>query len=423
MRRGLAPAFFVCHWNGMSLNGFKITIIGAGIGGLAAALALRGHGACVRILEQSDAIREVGAGIQISPNGLRVLEALGLGEAFRAISVAGQAVSLRNFKRGDEVLRLDLTTLPAAQSYRFVHRADLIDLLAAEVRSKGVKIRLLQKVREVVPGKTPEIVLCNGDATEADLVIGADGLHSALRPALNAPKAPFFTGQVAWRAIVPNTIDHPAEARVHMGPGRHLVSYPLRGGSHVNLVAVEERLDWAAEGWSHVDDPANLRRAFSGFGGTVPDLLSQVDGPGLWGLFRHPVAPVWYGRGVALLGDAAHPTLPFLAQGANMALEDAWVLADALSGEGSADMADRLAAYQTRRRPRVQRVIAAASGNARKYHLRNPLVRGLAHTGLGVLGRLAPGAMLRQFDWLYGHDVTGRDVSAGGGVVGHNRVG
>lgn len=407
----------------MSLNGFKITIIGAGIGGLAAALALRGHGACVRILEQSDAIREVGAGIQISPNGLRVLEALGLGEAFRAISVAGQAVSLRNFKRGDEVLRLDLTTLPAAQSYRFVHRADLIDLLAAEVRSKGVKIRLLQKVREVVPGKTPEIVLCNGDATEADLVIGADGLHSALRPALNAPKAPFFTGQVAWRAIVPNTIDHPAEARVHMGPGRHLVSYPLRGGSHVNLVAVEERLDWAAEGWSHVDDPANLRRAFSGFGGTVPDLLSQVDGPGLWGLFRHPVAPVWYGRGVALLGDAAHPTLPFLAQGANMALEDAWVLADALSGEGSADMADRLAAYQTRRRPRVQRVIAAASGNARKYHLRNPLVRGLAHTGLGVLGRLAPGAMLRQFDWLYGHDVTGRDVSAGGGVVGHNRVG
>jgi salicylate hydroxylase len=388
----------------MDLNGLRITVIGAGIGGLAAALAVQARGATVRILEQAEAIREVGAGIQVSPNGLRVLEALGLGEPFRALSVAGQAVSLRDHRHGHEVLRLDLSSLPADQSYRFVHRADLIDLLAAEVRARGITIRLLQKVSAVQPGACPSLVLCNGDSTEADLVIGADGLHSVLRPALNGAVSPFFTGQVAWRATVPNSFDHPAEARVHMGPGRHMVSYPLRGGALVNLVAVEERRDWVAEGWTHVDDPAHLRHAFAGFGGTVPAMLAEVAAPGLWGLFRHPVAQVWQAQGVALLGDAAHPTLPFLAQGANMALEDAWVLADALAR--ASDMATGLHAYQQRRRPRVARVISVANGNARKYHLRNPLVRGVAHLGLGVLGRLAPGAMLRQFDWLYGHDVT-----------------
>ncbi|MBV7393428.1 FAD-dependent monooxygenase [Mameliella sediminis] len=387
----------------MELSGLRITIIGAGIGGLSAALALRARGAEVRILEQAEAIREVGAGIQISPNGLRVIEALGLGDGFRSISVAGQAVSLRA-SGGAEVLRLDLTRLPADQSYRFVHRADLVDLLAARARAQGIRVRLLQKVREITPGAVPQIALCNGDATSADLVIGADGLHSVLRPTLNGRAEPFFTGQVAWRAVVPNTVGHPAEARVHMGPGRHMVSYPLRGGDMVNLVAVEERRGWVEESWSHRDDATNLRQAFAGFGGVVPGLLAAVETPGLWGLFRHPVAAQWHGPGVALLGDAAHPTLPFLAQGANMALEDAWVLSDALASAQTLDHG--LANYQARRRDRVQKVITAANGNAWKYHLRNPLVRGVAHLGLGVVGRMAPGAMMRQFDWLYAHDVT-----------------
>ncbi|WP_420325434.1 FAD-dependent monooxygenase [Mameliella sp.] len=387
----------------MELTGRDITIIGAGIGGLTAALALRARGAEVRILEQAEAIREVGAGIQVSPNGLRVIEAIGLAEGFRSISVAGRAVSLRD-AGGREVLRLDLTRLPAEQSYRFVHRADLVDLLAARARAAGIRVRLLQKVLKVVPGTPARILLCNGDTTKADLVIGADGLHSVLRPELNGDADPFFTNQVAWRAVVPNTVDHPPEARVHMGPGRHMVSYPLRGGAQVNLVAVEERRGWVEESWSHRDTGDNLRAAFAGFGGLVPGLLAGADRPGLWGLFRHPVARVWHGEGAVLLGDAAHPTLPFLAQGANMAMEDAWVLADALSE--APDMASALATYQQRRRDRVARVIEAANGNAWKYHLRNPLVRGVAHLGLGVVGRLAPGRMLHQFDWLYGHDVT-----------------
>jgi salicylate hydroxylase len=386
----------------MALHGLNIAVLGGGIGGLAAALALRARGADVRVLEQADAIREVGAGIQISPNGLRVLEALGLGQGFRRISVPGQAVSLRDYRAGREVLRMDLSGLATGQEYRFVHRADLIDLLAGAARDAGVQIRLLQKARSVVPGPRPEVQLCTGDSVHADLVIGADGLHSVLRPVLNGPANPFFTGQVAWRAVVRNTVGHPNEAHVHMGPGRHMVSYPLRGGEFVNIVAVEERKGWVDEGWSHTDDAANLRRAFAGFGGMVPELLAHVSDPGLWGLFRHPVAEVWHGQGVALLGDGAHPTLPFLAQGANMALEDAWVLGDVLARSGAAGLDD----YQTRRRPRVSRAIETANGNAWKYHLRNPLIRGVAHLGLGLIGRVAPDKMLHQFDWLYTHDVT-----------------
>ncbi|EEX15520.1 monooxygenase, FAD-binding [Citreicella sp. SE45] len=388
----------------MALNGRRIVVAGGGIGGLAAALAFRQRGAEVLVLEQAEAITEVGAGIQVSPNGLRVIEALGLAQGLAARACKARAVVLRDGLSGEQVLRLDLGQLPEGQGYQFVHRADLVELLADAAREAGVRIRLLQKVRSVVPGQTPSLELCNGDSVGGDLMVGADGLHSVLRQALNGSASAFFTKQVAWRAIVPNTSAHPAEAQVHMGPGRHIVSYPLRDGSSVNLVAVEERSHWVDEGWAQEDAPENLRAAFAGFGGRVPEMLASVERVGLWGLFRHPVARSWHGEGVALLGDAAHPTLPFMAQGANMALEDAWTLAACLAAD--ADQARALELYQSRRRNRCERIVSAANGNAWKYHLRNPLLRGVAHRGLGLAGRLMPQRMLQQFDWIYGHDVT-----------------
>lgn len=387
----------------MTLERLDVVVIGAGIGGLAAALALRAHGASVTVLEQAGSISELGAGLQISPNGLVVLRALGLEPRLARDAVRGRAVVLREHSHGRQVLRLDLARLAPEQSYYFVHRADLIDLLADAARQSGVEIRLSQKVAQVVAGPSPVVVLADGSRIQADLVVGADGLHSVARAALNGADRPFFTGQVAWRTVVPNLSNLGAEANVFMGPGQHLVAYPLRGGDLVNLVAVQERQEWTREGWHHHDDPRNLRAAFAGFGGVVSDLLEQVGEVGIWGLFRHPVAPCWQQGGVALLGDAAHPTLPFMAQGANMALEDAWVLADCLTR--TSDVMRALSAYQARRRDRAVKVVAAANGNAWKYHLRAPL-RGPAHLALRLGGRLVPGRMVHQFDWLYGHDVT-----------------
>lgn len=195
-----------------------------------------------------------------------------------------------------------------------------------------------------------------------------------------------------------------------MGPGRHLVSYPLRGGTLRNIVAVEERTRWVDEGWAQRDDDLEVRLAFEGFSPRVRGWLDQIGDCWLWGLFRHPVAPVWGraapgapARGVAILGDAAHPTLPFLAQGANMALEDAWVLAATLAAEP--DLGVALAAYQAARAPRTARIVAAATANARNYHLRGPL-RTVAHLGLSAVSRFAPGRLLARYDWIHGADVT-----------------
>lgn len=392
----------------MSLVGQSVTIIGAGVAGLAAARALALRGAQVTVLEQADAIREVGAGLQISPNGASVLRALGLQDALDSASMRAEAVELIDGSDGEVVTRLDLAHLRPDQGYHFLHRADLIDLLLKGATEAGVTLRLLSRIGEVdLSGAAPVVVLESGERIETPLLIGADGLHSKVRTGLNAATQPFFTGQVAWRAVIPCEANARPVAEVHMGPGRHMVSYPLRGGTLRNIVAVEERAKWAEESWTLRDDSMDLRLAFGGFSPRVRGWLEQVEDPWLWGLFRHKVAETWVrpiGQGgVAILGDAAHPTLPFLAQGASMGLEDAWVLAESLATHDS--VAAALTAYQSKRKPRTMRIVAAANANARAYHLAG-LPRMIGHTGLRLLGRLSPGTMLSRFDWLYGHDVT-----------------
>lgn len=392
----------------MGIAGQEVSILGAGIAGLALARALALRGARVRVLEKADAIREVGAGLQISPNGGAVLRALGLGPALAAAGLRAEAVVLRNGAEGREVLRMDLMRLRPGQEYRLLHRADLIDLLHRGAVEAGAEIVLNRHVEEIdLTGGRPRLRLAGG-WEEVGLLLGADGLHSPTRAALNGLARPFFTGQVAWRAVIAAEPGAAPEAEVFMGPGRHLVSYPLRGGTLRNIVAVEERRRWAEEGWTLRDDPLEMRLAFEAFTPRVRAWLDRVEDVWLWGLFRHPVAPTWArvlpgGGAVAILGDAAHPTLPFLAQGASMGLEDAWTLARALDEAGP--LQGSLAAWQAARAPRCARIVAAANGNASAYHLREPL-RGLAHLGLRLGGRLAPGMALSRYDWLYGHDVT-----------------
>lgn len=387
----------------MVLLGREITVLGAGIGGLTAALCLAARGAQVRVIEQAEAIREVGAGLQISPNGFRVLEALGLGDALKADAVRSKAVVLRDYRDGAEIIRMPLEASPG---FYLVHRADLIEILANLVVEVGITLELGRKVDQVVleEGAKPQIRFADGSAEKADLLVGADGLHSSVRRAIHRPLEPFFTGQVAWRMVLPQAQPPEECAQVFMGPGRHLVTYPLRGGTARNIVAVEERQRWTAEGWSHRDDPTRVTRAFAGFTPRVRGWLESARDVHVWGLFRHEVAPVWHKGRAVILGDAAHPTLPFLAQGANLAIEDAWVLGTCLA-EASSDL-EAFALYQDLRLARTRRAVAAANTNAWAYHLPDGPLRLAAHSGLKILNRVAPAAPLRKFDWLYSADVT-----------------
>ena len=344
------------------------------------------RGAQVTVLERAGALREVGAGLQISPNAVRVITQLGLWPRFETISVGSRAVELRD-SVGRQVARLDLARHRPQDRFRLVHRARLVAMLEEAAREAGV---------EVVLGHEVE------DLPEVPLLIGADGVKSRLRRELNGPETPFFTGQTAWRALIPAEPDAAPMAQVFMGPGRHLVSYPLGHGLR-NIVAVVERPDWNDDGWSLPGDPADLRAAFARFGGPVPGWLDQVDSAGIWGLFRHPVAAHWQDGRRVLIGDAAHPTLPFLAQGAVMAIEDAWMLAACLDAD--ADQVAALARFQALRAPRCQQIVEAANANARNYHLRGP-TRAVAHAGLRAVSRVAPTRLIERFAWLYDYDPT-----------------
>lgn len=383
----------------MALKDLEIAVVGAGIGGLATALALRRTGARVRVLEQADELSEIGAGLQISANGMVVLRALGVvPQGSGGPGVRSDGTIIRDFRTGRRV-----TTMPppAVGPTYYFHRADLIDLLRSAAERAGVDLILGQQVTSCdARGGQPSVETVDGRTHYADVVVAADGGRSRLRNTLVRSGSPRFTGQVAWRATISGqNTDLDPRAVLTMGPGRHIVTYPIRGGSQINIVAVEERTDWREEGWRHQGDPEDLRRRFTEFGGMVADQLAAVETVHLWALFLHPVAERWQDGQLALVGDAAHPTLPFMAQGACLALEDAWVLAQCLAH--ASDPASGLVDYEVARKHRAQRVVAAASANARNFHYKSP-IRELAQLGLFAMGpRIA-----RRYDWIYGHDVT-----------------
>ena len=377
----------------MWLEGRDIAVVGAGIGGLAAAIALAQRRARVRVFEQAAALGAVGGGIQIAPNGVAVLEAMGLRDAAEARASLPQAVELVDH-RGRQVARVPLGQTIVARHgrpYWHFHRADLLAVLAAGAAEAGVGLSLGAAVTAVEPdGDGLRLAAAGGAAARR----GGGGGRRPVGPPGRAPRRPpgalhRARGLAGAGARRPGAARAVAPvARVTMGPGRHLVTYPLRGASVVNVVAVERREAWAEEGWSTRDDPANLRRAFAGWDGAAGALIAAIEECLVWGLFDHAPLAAWVDGRLALLGDACHPMLPFLAQGATMALEDAWVLAELprfRRGSGTR-------AFGLRGGTAAAGDAGAAGGGGRGTHLSSP--SGAARAGAcGARPRLGPGAV------------------------------
>jgi salicylate hydroxylase len=380
----------------------RVVIVGAGVGGLTAALLLRATGARVTVLEQADALTEAGAGLQISPNASRILIGLGLEPALRAVACEPGKIELADGVSGRPMLQASLAGAEArwGAPYLHLHRADLQRILVDALA--GVELRLDARVA-AVDAEAGTVRLEGGETVPGDVVIGADGLRSAVRTALLGADAPRFTGQTAWRGLVPAdkapaALRTPA-ARAWLGPGRHFVSYPVRGGALVNFVGIVER-DWRLESWREAGDPADLARDFAGWTPPIRALIANVETAWTWALFDRAPLPRWSKGRATLLGDAAHPMLPFLAQGAAMAIEDATALARHLASGPSVEAA--LRGYEAERLPRATRVQAASRRNATLFHLPGPAAR----TAFGLAGlkdRLDPSGGLQRFDWLYGY--------------------
>ena len=382
-------------------------IAGAGIGGLTAALALAARGWEVTLVERRTAFSADGAGIQLSPNASRILIDLGLGPALRRAASEPTRVAIRALASGREIGAVALGAFMRERfgaPYYVIHRAELQTLLLDAVRARST-IRLMMG-RAVIGGRerpdrtsiTVENAAGARDTLEADLAVAADGLWSRLRAAGEDWRAPQYRGFAAWRATIPRT-DAPAglagdETGLWLGRDRHVVHYPIAGGRLLNIVAVERRAA-PVEGWAEPGDPAELVADFAEAAAPLRALLAAAPAWQLWSLFDLPAAAMRRGR-LALVGDAAHPVLPFLAQGGALAIEDAAVLGGALAG--AKDVAAALAAYERARLPRARRIQQAARRNGAAYHAGG--VKAFIRDA--VIRHLGPERMALRFAWLYG---------------------
>lgn len=388
----------------------RILIAGAGIGGLAAALALAAGGARVTVFEAHDALGETGAGLQLSANAVKALRMLGLEDAVATMASRPEAVELRLPGSGRLVSRVELGARHERQfgaPYLHVHRADLHGILArAADAHPGVQVMTGARVARVTHGKNVVGVELDGGAeTSGDILIGADGIHSVVREGVAGKDEPVFTGMVAWRACVPISASDAVApvASVWMGRGRHLVTYPLTSRGVMNLVGVVERTGWEQESWTEPGTPEAMKADFSGWHPSVDVLLDRLETPYRWALFERKPLSVWSAGRVALLGDACHAMPPFLAQGAAMALEDAVVLARCLKRRPD-DVSHALRDYGEARHERTAKMQAASWANAWRFHLESGLLRFCVYGALGLASRIAPGQPGRMFDWVYAYD-------------------
>jgi len=388
----------------------KVGVVGAGIGGVTLAAALAQRGIEVHLFERAAAFGEVGAGIQMTPNAVKVLNALGAHDALAAVGFLPEALVGRNWETGEESFRIplkaDCPRLYGAEFFH-VHRADLHELLTrllgdARVTFNAQCVGISQGADKAVAH------FADGSRFEADLIVGADGVRSEVRRALFGAEAPHFTGNMCYRAVVPfeQMPDFVApEASFWFGPKSHVVTYFVNGGKAVNIVAVNETSDWVEESWNVRSTREEMLAAFAGWHPNIQRLFERVQEVYRWGLFdRDPMATWTQGR-VTLLGDAAHPMLPFLSQGAAMAIEDAYVLAAALAAWPD-NLALALQRYEQERLPRTSRVQLEARERGRTYHLADKEEQARRDAAYREQQARNPHAGGIKTDWVYSYNAT-----------------
>jgi salicylate hydroxylase len=351
-------------------------VVGAGIGGLTAALALRAAGLDVAVYEQADGLREVGAGIQLAPNATRLLHRLGLAAPLARVGVKPEAIEHKRWQDGRILLRQPLGETcerTFGAPYYHLYRPDLLAVLA-EALPAGV-VRLGHRcvaVAQDAGGVT--LAFDNGVDARAPVVIGADGIHSTVRALLLGPESPRFSGSIAYRGLVPaerlQRLGLPRYSNGWLGPERHFVHYYVgAGGRLMNFVAIVPARDWRVESWSATGGVADALVEFDGWHPTVRTIIGAADRTHRWALYDREPLETWSVGRVTLLGDAAHAMLPFMAQGACQAVEDAAVLARCLGGVRPEAVPAALGQYEAIRKPRVWEVQRASWRNATTYHL------------------------------------------------------
>ncbi len=386
----------------------KVLIAGAGIGGLVAALAMLQRGIDVEIFEQASELRELGAGVQLSANGTRVLIALGLEQEMQNIASEPSGKQIRLFSTGRTWKLFDLGASSRATygaPYWMVHRGDFHRVLldAFNARAPG---RLHLDSRCIgfdEDGGTVWMRLANGKRRRGDVVVGADGVHSEIRRQIGGDSKPFFAGVAAWRGLVPmERLPSRMQRDVGtnwVGPGGHVITYPVRRGELLNFVGIFEGESWPVESWTERGTREACSRCFAGWNEEIHAIIENLDVPYKWALLGRDPLDRFVGRRACLIGDAAHPTLPFLAQGANMAIEDGMVLARCL---GMFKPKEALQRYERARLNRTNSIVVKSAENAKRFH--NPALADAEGANDYVSREWQPERVRERYNWLFEYD-------------------
>lgn len=388
-----------------------VLIAGAGIGGLTAALALLQRGFDVDVYEQASKLAEFGAGVQLAANGARVLRALGLEDAMRRVVCVAAGKEVRIWNTGQTFKLFDLgadSVTRFGAPYWFVHRGDLHAVLRNAVLAlKKDAIHTSSRcIGYEQSGARVRLRIEDGRIVEGNCAIGADGVHSRLRQQMRGEGRSEFMGIIAWRGLARRAdlsadLQRPV-GKNWVGPGGHVITYPLRGGELLNFVGFGERDDWKVESWTTPGTKDECAADFGGWHLLVHEIIQKVDRPYKWALMGRAPLETWTDGRVALMGDACHPTLPFLAQGAIMAIEDGYMLARCLDSLDNVEAA--LTHFQNARVERTTKIVIGSTAAGKRFH--NPALADPAGAVDYVTQEWTPEKTRTRYDWLFEYDAT-----------------